>query len=116
VLGWSGLNQAVRHRVVREDEARPKIALEFGDASALNDFVRRSHDCAVAVVSEGGSSGDETRRWWWWWKEEVVEGSGGVVGGRRRKRKRKRERTTGLIYYLAGGVKTELEASEIWLR
>jgi hypothetical protein len=48
--------------VVREDEARPKIAFEFGDAGTLNDFVRRSHDCAVVMVVEAEKE-DGGRRW-----------------------------------------------------
>jgi hypothetical protein len=74
--------------MVGEDEARPKVALELSNASALNDLVGRSHDWLLAVVVE----------------EE--DGGGGAVGRKRRKRKRKRTRS-GLIYYLADWVNTE---------
>jgi hypothetical protein len=60
-------------------------------------------------LCSGNGSGSRKGRW----RKEVVEGSVGAFWRRRRRRDRKRKRRSGLIYYLADGVKTEYGASEM---
>ena len=49
--------------MIGEDEARPLLAPEYGDAYALDDFVKRSHGCVVVVV-EREDDVDGRGQWW----------------------------------------------------